>query len=141
MALGLSTTAFANATAVINIIPILAGLNAILRPTSALSMLGFVAPPEQAQTQKLCRSLLQMYGVRQVAMGLTGLTLWSFAEHRLMGAILFANMPIAIVDGWVVRRQTGGGEWGTLGICARFFGIGGRTSGMGVKPRASGLGS
>lgn len=115
MPLGLTTTAFANATAVLNILPILSGINAVLRPASALSLLGFPTPPEP-KGQKLSDSLLRMYGVRQATMGLASLALWWAGEHRLMGVFMLVNSPVAIVDGLVSRWQIGGGEWGHWGF-------------------------
>lgn len=116
MPLGLTTTAFANATAVLNILPVFSGLNAILRPASALSVLGFPTPPPEPKGQKLSDSLVRMYGVRQATMGLASLALWWAGEHRLMGVFMLVNSPVAIVDGLVSRWLTGGGEWGHWGF-------------------------
>lgn len=115
MSLGLTTTAFANATAFLNILPISAGLYATLRPAGGLSLLGFPMPPEP-KGQKLTCSLVRIYGVRQASMGLASLALWWAGEHRLMGVFMLVNTPIAIVDGFVSRWQTGGGEWGHWGF-------------------------
>lgn len=115
MPLGLTTTAFANATAVLNILPIFSGITAVLRPASALSLLGFPTPPEPKEA-KLSYSVLQMYGVRQATMGLASLALWWAGEHRLMGVLMLVNTPVAIVDGLVSRWLTGGGEWGHWGF-------------------------
>ncbi|KAI7775515.1 hypothetical protein LA080_006758 [Diaporthe eres] len=115
MILGLTTTAFANSTAVLNVLPISSGVYGVLRPAGALSMLGFPTPPD-AKDRKLAYSLARIYAVRQAAMGLTSLALWWAGEHRLMGIIMLVNTPIAIVDGLVSRWQTGGGEWGHWGF-------------------------
>lgn len=115
MPLGLTTTAFANATAVLNILPTFSGLYGVLRPASALSLLGFPIPTEPRE-QRLSYSLLRMYGVRQATMGLASLALWWNGEHRLMGVFMLVNTPVAVVDGFVSRWQTGGGEWGHWGF-------------------------
>lgn len=115
MILGLTTTAFANAAAVLNILPVAAGINAVLRPASGLALLGFPPPPEP-RAEKLSFSLTRMYGVRQAVLGLSGLALWWAGEHRLMGVLMLVNAPVAIVDGFVSRWQTGGGEWGHWGF-------------------------
>lgn len=115
MFLGLTTTAFANATAALNILPTLSGIYGVLRPAGALSLLGFPVPQEPKE-QKLSLSLLRMYAVRQATLGLTGLALWWAGEHRLMGVLMLVNAPVAIVDGFVSRWQTGGGEWGHWGF-------------------------
>ncbi|KAI3391089.1 hypothetical protein diail_7967 [Diaporthe ilicicola] len=100
MFLGLTTTAFANGTAVPNILPTLSGIYG----------------PPGPEAQKLSRSLVRMYGVRQATMGLVGVTLWWSGEHRLMGVLMLVNTPIAIVDGLVSRWQVGAGEWGHWGF-------------------------
>lgn len=115
MSLGLTTTAFANATAVLNILPVSAGLYGMLYPAAGFSMLGFPMPPEP-KGQKLSFALLRMYGVRQATMGLAHLALWWSGEHRLMGVLMLVNAPVAVVDGFVSRWLTGGGEWGHWGF-------------------------
>lgn len=115
MFLGLTATAFANATAILNILPTTSGIYGVLRPGGALALLGFPIPHEPKE-QKLSLSLLRMYAVRQATMGLTSLALWWAGEHRLMGVLMLVNAPIAIVDGFVSRWQTGGGEWGHWGF-------------------------
>lgn len=72
--------------------------------------------PPEPKGQKLTCSLVRIYGVRQASMGLASLALWWAGEHRLMGVFMLVNTPIAIVDGFVSRWQTGGGEWGHWGF-------------------------
>ncbi|KAJ0120628.1 hypothetical protein J7T55_015358 [Diaporthe amygdali] len=115
MFLGLTTTAFANATAVLNLLPTLSGVVGVLRPASALAVLGFPTP-STPEAQRLSHSLVQMYGVRQATMGLASLALWAAGEHRLMGVLMLVNSPIAIVDGMVSRWLVGAGEWGHWGF-------------------------
>ncbi|KAL1858861.1 hypothetical protein Daus18300_009859 [Diaporthe australafricana] len=116
MLLGLTTTAFANGTAVLNILPTLSGLYGVARPASALGVLGFPIPAGPPEAQKLSLSMTRMYGVRQATMGLASLALWWSGEHRLMGVLMLVNTPVAIVDGFVSRWQVGGGEWGHWGF-------------------------
>ena len=115
MPLGLTTTAFANTTAVLNILPISTGIYGVLRPGGALALLGFPIPPDP-RDQKLASSLARIYAVRQATMGLTSLALWWAGQHRLMGVMMLVNTPVAVVDGFVSRWQTGGGEWGHWGF-------------------------
>ncbi|KAK6198211.1 hypothetical protein LQW54_010488 [Pestalotiopsis sp. IQ-011] len=104
----------------LGLVPTLVGINAILRPASALSLLGFSAPP-QPESQKLSRSLLRMYGGRDIALGLMTLAVWARGDRRTLGYTMLASLPIALVDGFVSRDQIGGGEWGHW----VFVGIGG----------------
>jgi len=115
MFLGLTTAAFANSAAVLNILPAFSGIYGVLRPGGALAMLGFPIPQEPKE-QKLSLSLLRMYAVRQATIGITNLALWWAGEHRLMGVLMLANTPVAIIDGFVTLWQTGGGEWGHWGF-------------------------
>ncbi|KAM0814725.1 hypothetical protein AB5N19_00515 [Seiridium cardinale] len=102
---------FANATFVVGILPTVLGINAVLRPASALSLVG-VSQPSQPQDQKLAHFLIQMYGARNIAVGLLALLLWSRGERRTLGLGMFAMMPIALIDGFASRMQLGRGEWG-----------------------------
>lgn len=115
MVLDLTTTAFANATAVLNILPIASGIHGVWHPADSLKLLGF-PEPSNPKDRKLAHALTRTYAVRQACMGLTSLALWWAGDHRLMGALMLVNTPIAIVDGLVSRWLTGGGEWGHWGF-------------------------
>ncbi|KAI0132715.1 hypothetical protein BJ170DRAFT_259307 [Xylariales sp. AK1849] len=106
---------FANAAFAVGLIPALLGINAILRPVSALSILRFSSPP-QPEAQRLTRSLIQMYGARDLTIGLTTLAVWSTGDRRALGFIMLASIPLAVVDGLVSRWQVGGGEWAHWGV-------------------------
>ncbi|KAI0125749.1 hypothetical protein BJ170DRAFT_446035 [Xylariales sp. AK1849] len=105
------THLFANASFFVALMPTFVGINAILRPASALSMLKFSAPP-QPEGQKLARSLLQMHGARNLTKGLMMLGIWYSGDYTTLGYAMLAQMPVAIVDGFMSRSQIGGGEWG-----------------------------
>ena len=38
-----------------------------------------------------------------------------FKERRVLGVVLMGASCVAFVDGWVVKAQTGGGEWNHWG--------------------------
>lgn len=101
---------FASATLFAGLLPTLLGINAILRPASALSLFDFPTP-SQPEGQRLARSLMQIYGSRNVAVGLTTLAIWSSGDRHLLGLVMFALTQIAIVDGFVSRAQIGRGQW------------------------------
>lgn len=106
---------FANAVILASSATVLLGINAILRPASALSLLKFPAP-RQPEGQKLAYSLMQIYGARNVAIGLTSLFIWASGDRRALGLAMFAGLPMAIVDGFVSKAQIGSGEWGHWGF-------------------------
>jgi hypothetical protein len=54
---------------------------------------------------------MQLYGVRNLTMGLTTLGVWYSGDRRALGFALLAGFPNALIDGFVSRWQIGGGEW------------------------------
>jgi hypothetical protein len=116
MFLGLTTTAFANATVILHILPTTSGLYGLLRPGGALAMLGFPIQPHKSNEQNVSLSLVRMYAVRQVAMGLTCLALWWAGEHRWMGILMLICTPVAGIDGLAGRWLNDGKDWGHWGF-------------------------
>jgi hypothetical protein len=116
---------FANGTVGLSILPICLGINAILRPASALAIFNFPEPP-QPEGRKLARSLMQLYGARNLSMGLATVAVWSAgADPRSLGWMVLANVPVALMDGLVSRWQIGGGEWGHWFFVLVSFGLAG----------------
>lgn len=101
---------FVNAAAVLGVAPIVFGVNAILRPHSALSLLQFSAPP-QPEGQRLTLSLIQIAGGRNIALGLMILAAWTRRDRRTLALTILATTPVAVIDGFVSRAQIGRGEW------------------------------
>lgn len=90
---------FANTTFAVGLVPIILGINAILRPASALSILEFPAPPN-AEGQRLAKSLMQIYGGRNISLGLLMILIWARGDRRTLGLAMFASIPIA--GSWMV---------------------------------------
>ncbi|KAI1848198.1 hypothetical protein JX265_011756 [Neoarthrinium moseri] len=116
------TEYFATATFLTALAPTLLGINAILRPASALSLLKFPAP-SQPEGQKITYSLMRIYGARTLTMGLTTLIVWARGDRTTLGYLMFAGIPVALVDGFVSRWQIGGGEWGHWGFIGVSLGL------------------
>jgi len=87
-----------------------AGINGILRPKIALSIFGFDAPASPTD-QKLVDSLMAIYGVRDLYMGLSVYVAMYFGNRKTLAWTLFALTTVAFVDGAVTRSQIGTGEW------------------------------
>ena len=104
------------------LVPTALGINAILRPRSALRVIDF-PPPKDAESQKLVDNLMLMYGARDIAVGLPVLLAWYF-DSRALGWLMLVNAVIPCVDAWAARRQTGKGEWMHLPFAALGVGLG-----------------
>jgi hypothetical protein len=113
-----------NTAAVIGLVPIALGVNAILRPRSGLSILEFAAPKEP-ETQKLVDNLIRIYGARDVAIGVPILLSWHFGDRRLLGWLLITGAFTACVDAWATKLQNGKGEWNHLPFSVIGVGLGG----------------
>ncbi|KAK4935473.1 hypothetical protein LTR10_023489 [Elasticomyces elasticus] len=101
---------FANGACFLGLVPFALGINALLRPESALALLQFAAPP-QPEAQKLTKSFIYMQGARNLAYGFTTLAIWYTGHREPLGYAAFAGMFIVLVDGFVARYQLGRGEW------------------------------
>jgi hypothetical protein len=86
------------------------GINGILRPRNALEFFEF-EPPASASDKKLVDSLMMIYGVRDIFMGLAFYSAAYFGDRKTLGWILIAGSGVAFVDGAVCRAQIGTGEW------------------------------
>lgn len=93
------------------IAPTAVGLNAVLRPSSAISMLGFPVPP-QAVASGLAEALVQMYGSRSITLGLTSLVVLLFGDRKTLGWVCLTGAPLAAIDGYASYRFMGSGQWG-----------------------------
>jgi hypothetical protein len=99
------------------------GINAILRPISALSFFEF-EPPASAADKKLVDSLMVVYGARDIFMGLAVYIAAYFGDCKALGWILVAGSGVAFVDGAVCWRN-GKGEWNHWGYAPMLGAVGG----------------
>jgi multidrug efflux pump subunit AcrB len=107
---------YARATFVVGLLPIALGINAVARPASALALLQFPAPTDPA-ARKVTESVLQMYGARNITLGLSTLAVWYAGSHRTLGLVMLAGIPLALIDGFVSLNQIGSGQWGHWSAC------------------------
>lgn len=106
----MSSQLLPNTAAVFGLIPCALGLNAILRPRSALQIFQFPLPAS-ADAQKLTDNLLRIYGARDVSIGLATLIAWYFDDRNILGWTIISGCIVTTVDGWVSKIQIGRGEW------------------------------
>ncbi|RPD65655.1 hypothetical protein L226DRAFT_530808 [Lentinus tigrinus ALCF2SS1-7] len=90
------------------------GINAILRPAHALTFFEFARPPTSAVDRQLVDSLMIIYGVRDIFMGLAMYAAAYFGNRKALGAIVLAASAVAFVDG-AVCKMNGEGEWSHWG--------------------------
>ncbi|KAI5275374.1 hypothetical protein E4T47_01419 [Aureobasidium subglaciale] len=91
--------------------------------------LGGIFLPEAMIQQILIEAIMQLYGTRNVALGLMILAVRKFSDSRTMGWVLMAEILVATSDGFVQERVTGGGGWQhwmfvpmAVGICMPLLG-------------------
>lgn len=99
------------------------GINALLRPESALDMLHF-PEPSGLEAQMLTRSLIYLYGARDLSLGLTVLSLWYNGHRKALGWVILAIFPIVIIDGLTSLYQIRGGEWNHWAFVPVCLGLG-----------------
>jgi hypothetical protein len=111
------------ASGVISVFACGVGVNAILRPQTALKLLEFPTPAASSD-QKLVNNLMRIYGARNIAMGLSTAITAYLGHTTALGCIFFGNSIVAVVDGFVSRDQIGRGEWNHWGFLSISFGLG-----------------
>lgn len=115
----LTNTAF-----LFGLIPTALGINAILRPRSALTILQF-ARPKDAEAGKLVDNLMRIYGSRDIVVGLPVLIAWYLGDRQMLGWMMVIQAVIPFVDAWATRLQNGRGEWNHLPVGFVGLGLGG----------------
>lgn len=98
------------------------GLNAILRPTHALTFFEF-RPPADRGARDLVNSLMAVYGARDVFMGAAIYATAAFGSPRALGWILVAATGVALADGMVCYAH-GRGYWSHWGHAPVFTAVG-----------------
>lgn len=89
------------------------GVNAIVRPTNALTFFEWEAPATKADADVL-NGLLAVYGVRDIFMGLALYSAGICGTRKSLGWTLIAASSVASADGYVCYLH-GQGEWNHWG--------------------------
>lgn len=85
------------------------GINAILRPRAGFEQFQFKYPT-MADDQKLIDNLMIIYGIRDVAMGVSMLAAWYFGAREVLAYSLISGSVVAFVDGIANRAVLGYGQ-------------------------------
>ena len=88
----------ANTALALNTFIALNNANALIRPRSALQMLGFNAPVSPSD-QKLTDGLMRMFAATRVVMGLSGMLMWWYKDYKVQGCSMLLGVLMAGVDG------------------------------------------
>ena len=107
---------------VIGLIPIAFGINALLRPDSALSMFP-LQPSIVPSAKSTIEALIYLYGVRDIFMGVAIQAAAFFGGPRSLGVMLLAGAGVAIADGFIIKAVLPGEghEWNHWGYSPLLF--------------------
>lgn len=86
------------------------GIYAILRPAHALGLFA-LKPPKNPADQRVVDSLMVVYGVRDIFMGVAMWAATLNGHTTTVGWLLLATAGVAAADGFVCKSH-GKGEWG-----------------------------
>ena len=104
----------ANTAAVISILPTITGLAALVRPQLGHTVFSF-PKPTTPRDQNLVLGLFRIFGVRDLAIGLTTLAIWHYGEgaagYKTLGVAMLTGGLLVATDGWVSKEVIGKGEW------------------------------
>ncbi|KAJ5104483.1 hypothetical protein NUU61_001830 [Penicillium alfredii] len=107
------------------------GVNAVLRPDNALTFFEF-EPPAAATDKNMVDSLMAVYGVRDIFMGLAIYAAAFVGTRRSLGWTLLAASAVASADGFVCWTH-GQGEWNHWGYAPMVAVLGGLLLGLSDK--------
>lgn len=106
------------------------GFNYTLRPRESFSTFGFSASPTTLADQQLMDSIIVLYGVKDLFMGVTTYSALMWGSRKTLGAILMMAGFCAWIDGYVVKAQAGTGEWNHWGYGSAITVVGALTFGI-----------
>jgi hypothetical protein len=90
------------------------GVAYMVWPREAFSSLGFPNPTTKVDLE-LMDAVMVLYGAKDLFMGVSILAATWLGNRKTAGVLLVAGSMCAGVDGYVVNRFTGTGEWNHWG--------------------------
>lgn len=106
------------------------GVNALIRPENALSFFEFNLPAAGSEHALLVNSLLAVYGIRDIFMGLAIFFAAIWGTKKSLGWTLIASSGVAYGDGLVCYYALGHGQWNHWGYAPMMTAVGLVTSGL-----------
>lgn len=115
-----SSSLLPNFAGSLSLLAIAAGATSLINPRVGLEAFGF-RPIADRDGMVLAEAAMQVYGVRNMGMGIANLIIW-WAQHTstgstkhtlrgLMGALLLSGAATPIVDGYAAHRQGRTNPW------------------------------
>lgn len=100
------------------------GVNAIVRPTTALTFFEYYSPPSNATDGAMVDSLMAIYGVRDIFMGAAIYAASFTGTKKSLGWTLILASLVAYADGYITLQAHGTGQWGHWGYAPFLTGLG-----------------
>ncbi|KAH8893963.1 hypothetical protein GQ53DRAFT_745366 [Thozetella sp. PMI_491] len=119
-----------NTAAFIGLVPTLLGFSALVWPRSVLTNFEFPAP-KTPDGLRLSDSLCQLFGVRDVALGLMVLVIRLRGDRVMLGQSLLLGALLPLGDGAVSLSHIGGGAWKHWAFIPVMVAVGGALMGWG----------
>ena len=67
--------------------------------------------PNNPSETRLTEAVMQLYGIRNIVLGLSIFAVWWSGDSRTLGLVVLADSLVAFGDGFVQRAVCGRGEW------------------------------
>ena len=99
------------------------GLNALFNREYALTFFGFDYPHIDDPHRALVDTLMLVYGVRDIYMGLALLAAASYKHLKVIGWLTLATGGIAVADGAICWNIAGEGYWGHWAFTPVIFAV------------------
>ncbi|KIW29503.1 uncharacterized protein PV07_05316 [Cladophialophora immunda] len=114
------------------------GINALFNPRAAIALFQFPHPGARASTRAievtpeghLVESVMMLEGARTVALGTALVSTAYFGSRAALTVMVCTSTLVAVADGFISRRQIGGGEWAHWGFVPVGVVIAGLLSGL-----------
>lgn len=106
------------------------GATYMLYPRAGYSSFGFSVSPTSSADAELMDRIMVLYGAKDVFMATAIFASTWYGTRKSAGMVLMAASACAGVDGYVVGRQAGAGEWNHWGYGAVVGVLGCVMSGM-----------
>ena len=100
------------------------GATHVLYPRTGYSLYGFSTAPSSAADWAVMERVLILYGAKDIFVAVAILASTWWGTRKSAGMVLMAAGACAGLDGWVVGREAGTGEWNHWGYGGVMAGLG-----------------